>query len=162
MLVSGLGLRMIGVPPELEEITRLAVFVLLAIVYSGFWLALGILFSLLFTRPATSALASITVWLVLAALLFVFAPGSGGVVGSIMRFSPVSLFVQGADGLLEPAVRTLSGALPADTSAMLPNPLPFSQSFLLVWPDIVALLVFTIVCFAIAYLRFMREEIRYS
>lgn len=162
LLVSGLGLRMIGVPPQLEEITRLTVFVLLAIVYSGFWLSLGVLFSLLFSRPATSALASIAVWLVLSFVLFVYLSSSGGAFHAIARFSPTSLFFEGTLGLLVPSLRTLSGVLPQDTSAMLANPLPFSQSFLLVWPDIVALLVLTIVCFAIAYLKFMREEIRYA
>jgi ABC-2 type transport system permease protein len=43
---------------------------------------------------------------------------------------------------------------------MLPNPLPVAESLMLVWPQIVGLLALTAVCFAIAYTKFMTEEIR--
>jgi ABC-2 type transport system permease protein len=38
--------------------------------------------------------------------------------------------------------------------------LGLDQSFLLVWPHIVVLLALTVACFAIAYVRFMRQEVR--
>ena len=43
---------------------------------------------------------------------------------------------------------------------MLPNPLSLGQSLLLVWPQVTGLLVLTLVCFAISYVRFLREELR--
>ena len=38
--------------------------------------------------------------------------------------------------------------------------LSFDQSLLLVWPHIVILFALTIGCFALAYARFMRQEVR--
>ena len=45
-------------------------------------------------------------------------------------------------------------------SGLTPTPLPLVQSLLIVWPQIVGLVALTAVCFAIAYIKFMREEIR--
>ena len=55
LLVSGIGLRMIGVPPSAEEVWRLLIFLGVTIVYGAFWLGLSMLFSILFRRVATSA-----------------------------------------------------------------------------------------------------------
>ena len=48
LLVIGLGLLLIGIPPGAEEIARSFVFLLVTIVYAGVWLALALLFSILF------------------------------------------------------------------------------------------------------------------
>jgi ABC-2 type transport system permease protein len=42
----------------------------------------------------------------------------------------------------------------------IPTLLSLDQSLLLVWPHIVALVALSVVCFALAYIRFMREEVR--
>lgn len=62
-LVMGLGLMTIGYPPTPEEFGRILIFLLIAVVYIGFWLCLSILFSIRFRQAATSALSSIAVWL---------------------------------------------------------------------------------------------------
>lgn len=157
LLVAGVGLAMIGVPPTLEEISRLVVFLLVTILYAGFWLALAILFSLLFTRPATSALASIAIWLFFLFALFMSMGAQEETVRLILGFTPVTLYGASVAGLLMPS---LTAILAQGTGSMLPNPLSFSQSFLMVWPHIVSILVLTIICFAAAYIKFMREEIR--
>ncbi|GAH82381.1 unnamed protein product, partial [marine sediment metagenome] len=56
MLVAGIGLIRIGVPPTSEEILRLMAFLGIGIVYGAFWLGLAMLFSIFFQRVATSAL----------------------------------------------------------------------------------------------------------
>ena len=38
--------------------------------------------------------------------------------------------------------------------------LPFDQSVLIIWPQIVALIAATAICFGLAYVAFMRQEIR--
>ena len=48
LLVIGLGLIMLGVPPGSEEMGRALVFLLVTIVYAGVWLALAMLFSVIF------------------------------------------------------------------------------------------------------------------
>jgi len=163
MLVAGVGLWMIGVPPSAEEVGRLMAFLAVSIVYGAFWLGLGILFSIFFQRVATSALASIAVWIFFASLLLLpgFIQAEYGQTGFIiMRVSPITLFQEAVSVLLIPEVRTLGFITESVSAWMLPNPLSFGQSLLVVWPHLVSLLALTVVCFAISYIRFMREEIR--
>ena len=63
LIVAGLGLRIVGVPPSGEEVVRVLAFVAVSIVYGGFWMALAVLFSVFFKRTATSMLASLAVWI---------------------------------------------------------------------------------------------------
>ena len=62
-LVSAIGLLAIGIPPSLEEVGRILVFLLFTGVYICFWLGLSILFSVVCRHAATSALAVIACWL---------------------------------------------------------------------------------------------------
>src|ERR1700704_858614 len=48
LLIIGLGLIMLGIPPGTEEVARAFIFLLVTIVYAGVWLALAMLFSILF------------------------------------------------------------------------------------------------------------------
>ena len=57
LMVVGLGLLRLGVPPGSEEVGRAFFFLLATLGYAGVWLALGLLFSVLFRQPATAALA---------------------------------------------------------------------------------------------------------
>jgi ABC-2 type transport system permease protein len=183
LIVAGIGLRMIGVPPTSEEVIRLMAFVGMCVVYGAFWLGLAMLFSVLFRRVATSALASIAVWI----FLFFFIPMLSGLIANIVapigqsstleeqlgnigvqiavyRISPIYLFQETVNVLLVPELRTMSQMLQLQTSGMqdwmLPNPLSLGQSLLVVWPHLVSLVTLTVVCFAISYIKFMREEIR--
>jgi len=58
LLVIGLGITLLGFPPNTEELWRMLIFTLVGEFYVGFWLALGMLFSLLFQKTVTAALAS--------------------------------------------------------------------------------------------------------
>ncbi|MFL5673613.1 MAG: ABC transporter permease, partial [Chloroflexota bacterium] len=42
----------------------------------------------------------------------------------------------------------------------IPTLFAFDQSVLLVWPQIVVLVGLTVACFALAYIAFMRQEVR--
>jgi len=156
LLMAGLGLRMIGVPPSSEEAIRLLVFLIMSIVYGAFWLGLSILFSIFFRRVATSALASIALWMFFIALFvfpfFVQQLGQAGL--NIMLISPITLFWQVITMLLNPSARLIGQAIQT------PSPLSLDQSLLLVWPHLVSIIALTVICFAISYIRFMREEIR--
>jgi len=48
LLVVGLGLVLVGIPPGAEEISRSFLLLLVTIIYAGVWLALAMLFSILF------------------------------------------------------------------------------------------------------------------
>lgn len=178
-IVAGMGLRMIGIPPSAEEVLRLVAFLLISVVYGAFWLALAVLFSLVFDRTATSALASVALWIFLFFFLFMI---SGVIADAVVpvnpdspaelivkhhelravieRFSPNTLYEEVVIVLLVPTVRSLSPLLVGQVEKMLPNPLPFGQSLLLVWPHLTSLIALSTLCFAASYVRFMREEIR--
>jgi len=159
LLVSGMGLRMIGVPPSSEEALRLMAFLITTVIYGAFWLGLGILFSIFFHRVATSALASIALWMFFGFIGFMSIFPSFVQLGQaglkIVQVSPVALFWQVTMLILVPTARSLGGGL-----LMTPSALPLSQSLLGVWPHLVSLILLTVVCFAISYIKFMREEIR--
>jgi ABC-2 type transport system permease protein len=65
--------------------------------------------------------------------------------------------------LLVPGMRTLTDLLQIQigaTNAPLLTPLSLGQSLILVWPHLISLILLTVICFAISYVKFMREEIR--
>lgn len=180
-LVAGMGLRMIGVPPNAEEILRIFGLVVLSIVYGAFWMSLAVLFSVFFSRTATSALASIAIWIFLLLFMSMIAQLIAGAVvpidqnstaeqivrfeeiyRMISRISPNTLYAEAFAVLMTPELGTLSIMLlqQSISSGMIPTPLPLSQSLSLIWPQITGLIALTALCFAMSYIKFMREEIR--
>lgn len=63
ILVAAVGILCTGILPTGEEIARIFVFLLFTVVYIAFWLALSLFFSVICKNAATSAMASIAVWL---------------------------------------------------------------------------------------------------
>ena len=164
LIVSGYGLRMIGVPPTAEEVIRLFIYLFFIIIYGAFWMGLAILFSTLFRRIATSLLSSLAAWLFFGffyTLMIVPAVAkSPELYLMLLRFSPCILFGQAAAVLLMPQVRSLGIITQTQAASMIPNPLSLSQSVLLIWPQLTGLIALTIICFAVSYVVFMRREIR--
>jgi ABC-2 type transport system permease protein len=74
LLVIGLGLLMLGVPPDGPEMGRALIFLCVTIAYAGVWLALAMLFSVLFRSPATAALVTLGLWLFLSVIWTSLAP----------------------------------------------------------------------------------------
>ncbi|GAB7386384.1 ABC transporter permease [Bacillaceae bacterium] len=178
-IVMGLGLLLIGIPPSVEEFLRMLFFLLVSIVYVAFWLNLAILFSIWFRQAATSALASIAVWLffsvfyqmIVGVLTNAVAPVSSEqnvdellantkLEQALLRFSPSQLFSEATTTLLIPSVRTLGPVLMQQVEGAIPGSLPLGQSLLLVWPQLTGLVAATVLCFALSYVLFMRQEIR--
>jgi ABC-2 type transport system permease protein len=160
LLVSGFGLRMIGVPPNSEEIIRLFLYLVMATVYGAFWVGLAMLFSILFRGIATSLLTSLALWLFFSFGLFIIAMAVPQEMSlPLLQFSPNWMCVLASTALVQPQI----GAgiwLEMIGSTIKPNPLSLSQSLLLVWPHLVILVSLTAVCFAVSYVVFMRQEIR--
>ena len=180
-IVAGLGLRIVGVPPNWEEVWRVVFFAVLSIVYGAFWMALAGLFSVLFKRAATSVLASLALWI----FFFFFMSMIAGAVanasvpvdsnstgemlarnveiqGMVGRISPCTLYGEATAALLTPELGSLNIVLLVLMSAggRLATPLPLGESLLLVWPQVVSIIALSAVCFAVSYVKFMREEIR--
>jgi len=175
-IVAGLGLRIVGVPPSSEETLRLIVFTVVSLIYGAFWLALSVLFSLLFNRGATSMLASMALWVFFFFFMTMIASSIATarvvydqdparwyeIQGMIARISPRTLYEEATMGLLVPELGSLNLALlvSAIYGGRMVTPLAFSQSLLLVWPQIVSIIALAAICFAVSYVKFMRQEIR--
>ncbi|MFN3346269.1 MAG: ABC transporter permease [Candidatus Bipolaricaulaceae bacterium] len=181
LLILGLGLFALGFPPDGPELGRLAMFLIVALLYLGFWLALGILYSVLFRSTASSALAAVATWLFFTLFLYMIAGVIADQVvpvgeeslaetgfrhtdppGLPFRVSPVALVAEATLPILVPTYRGLSLLALLMQPGVPTNPLPLGQSLLVGWPQLVGLLALTSVCFAAAYLVFMRREIRTS
>ena len=54
LLIAGYGIRMVGVPPSIEEVIRLFFFAFIMVIYGAFWMGLSMLFSTLFRNLASS------------------------------------------------------------------------------------------------------------
>jgi ABC-2 type transport system permease protein len=182
LLVIGLGLFLIGIPPGAEEIARSFVFLLVTIVYAGVWLALALLFSILFRSAATAALVTLGLWLLVT---FIWPVLSGAIAQAIVppdprytalglqtpataqleqilaRFSPSTLYAEIVVALLDPTTRALGPIyLSQLQGAVLGAPLPFGESVLIAWPQMVGMIATAIVLFVIGYVIFQRQEVR--
>jgi len=177
-LVIGAGLIALGIPPTPEEFWRIMFFTLLSIIYVALWLNLSVYFSVRFKQPATSALAGIAVWLfftvfyplIVNMVTKAVAPSQYAPLRvlylyekfkfTIMQVMPNELFSQATSTLLMPSVRNLGPLTMEQVQGAIPGPLPLGQSLLLVWPQVTGLIALTILCFILAYITFMRREIR--
>ena len=187
LIISGLGLWVLGVVPGWEEIGRLAMYWVTSVFYIGFWLGLAILFSVLFRSMATSALAVLAMWIFLAFFLPLGAtlaadtlspvppnPGAADldtalrheeIKRAISYISPIALYSDGTAVVLDPMRKTarslvLMGPMERLSLSRFQNPLPLLQSALVVAPHLILLVAITVVCFGVCYACFMRQEVR--
>lgn len=174
LLIIGFGLYALGIPPNGEEILRIFAFLIATIFYAGIWLAVAMLFSILFRSPATAALITLGLWLVLTlmwslvaqtiatALIPADTEGTQIVVAQgLARLSPVTLFQDVIQVILNPATRALGPVTLQQIHGMVPGaPLPLVESLLIAWPQLVGLVAGTIVMFVIGYVVFQRQEVR--
>jgi ABC-2 type transport system permease protein len=174
LLVIGLGLLLLGVPPGGEEMARCLIFLGVTIIYAGVWLALALLASILFRSAATAALVTLGLWLFLTAIWPALAPAvtqaivpAGSeelaitVAQALARLSPSTLYGETVLALLDPSTRTLGPVyLSQLQGAVIGAPLPLGESVLLAWPQIVGLVAATILLFVAGYVTFQRQEVR--
>jgi ABC-2 type transport system permease protein len=182
LLIVGLGIWLLGVPPGGEEIVRSLVFLVLALAYAGVWLALAMLLSIVFRSPATAALTSLGIWLFLTILWPMLAPALAQIIAppdireqllgipslptlqwtqGLSRLSPNDLFNEAVVAVLSPDTRSLGPIFLSQLQgAVMGAPLPLGQSLMLAWPQAVSLVAGTIVLFAIGYVSFQRQEVR--
>jgi ABC-2 type transport system permease protein len=183
LLISGFGLLRLGIVPAGSEVLRLIVWFVVTIAYVAVWLAIGLLISVVVQRAATAALVGFGIWMGIAMfgkfllnlLLDAIAPvaSSTGIDQAlgvyqlhafVLRLLPTTLYSEASSVLLNPSLTATStpatlGQL-TQAQQQIPTLLSLDQSLLLVWPHVVALVALTVICFAIAYVRFMRQEVR--
>ena len=187
LIISGLGIRLIGVVPGSEEVLRLFIYLIISILYISFWLGISILFSVVFRSTATSALASLAIW-----IFFSFFVGLGAgfmadavapisqsgsnvdpnvlvkheeVQRTVSLLSPVKLYNDATTTILDPTRKTtrgfvMVGPLERLSLSRFQNPLPLLQSLNIVVWYLIAIIAITFLCFGVCYFVFMRQEIR--
>jgi ABC-2 type transport system permease protein len=179
LLVTGMGILLTGLPPSGEEVLRGLAFLLASFVYAGVWLAVALACSTLFRSPATSALAALTLWLILTLFWTMLAPLVASAIVPVDPFDPMTqinqlelqrafarispnvLYGEMTLGLLNPATRSLGLVFAAQLqNALIGAPLPVSQSLMLIWPQLAGMIAALLVLFTVAYVSFQRQEIR--
>jgi ABC-2 type transport system permease protein len=178
VIIAGLGITLLGITPTSSEAARLIVWLAVAVVYVGLWLALALLCSVATRRAATAALAALAIWLVLS----LFGPllaqlgadtltpvdparpqtalDNARLETALARISPIELFDETSTALLDPEVRSTGIVTLAQVDRALVTELSLTESVLVVWPYLVGLIAVTVVLFAVAYVVFMRQEVR--
>jgi len=183
LLISGFGLLRLGIVPAWSEVLRLIVWFVVTIAYVAVWLAFGLLLSVVVRRAATAALIGFGVWMAVAMfgrfllnlVLGAIAPVSDGTAidralglyqlhAFVLRLLPTTLYSEASSVLLNPSLTGTNtpatlGQL-TQAQQQIPTLLSLDQSLLLVWPHVVALVALTVICFAIGYVQFMRQEVR--
>jgi ABC-2 type transport system permease protein len=162
-LIIGLGVFTLGNMPTLEESLRIIVFTGVSIVYMAFWVGLGLLYSILFNREGTSALASMVTWLFFTVFIYMLAEivqSIGVNPQGLLLFSPPYLYTQAASVIMIPMLRILGLVSYEKIIGMIPNPLDLTQSLLIIWPHLTTITAAMILMFTVSYLLFVRREIR--
>jgi ABC-2 type transport system permease protein len=182
LFIAGFGMLRLGIVPHGQEVLRLIGWVLVTFLYVSVWLAFGLLLSVLVRRAATAALIGFGIWLLLTIFGRLITEFIGGllapaadatpdtVLGSlqlqqlITRLLPSTLYNEISLVLLNPSVTQISTPATIDefqqAQQQIPTLFSLDQSLLLVWPHVVALVALAVVCFAGAYVSFMRQEVR--
>jgi len=186
LVVSGMGLSLIGVVPGIEEVWRIFIYLIISIFYISFWLGISILFSIIFRGIATSALATLAVW-----IFFSFFVTMGASVAAnslvpldqrtsedlemvmkhlkvqriVLLMSPMQLYNDSTAIIIDPTRKTTSsfvlmGPMERLSSARFERPLALVQSIYVVIPHIITLIAITFICFGVSYFVFMKQEIR--
>lgn len=179
VIVSAYGALRLGIAPDGGDLVRILAFYVTAVAYVSLWLALALLLSVVCRRAATAALAAIAIWLVLT----LFAGLIAGVIAdavhpapsdasteqvldnaraelTVRRFSPDELYREATGVLLNPSRQSTGIVVVDEASGALPSTLSLDQSLLLSWWQFVVLVAGTIVMFAVAYVAFLRQEVR--
>lgn len=172
LLVSGIGIFRLGVAPTAADISRMVVWLAFTIVYVALWLGVAMLASVAVRRAATSALIAVTVWLILALFGAVLVRIAADAIGgddplavaqaeiTVSRASPLTLFEEVTTMMLDPAQRTVGLVTIDQIDRAVASNLDFVQSMSVVWPQIVLTIAITTALFAIAFVVFMRQEVR--
>ncbi len=178
MMIGG-GLIITGARIEPVEFFRILGFIVMSILYVGFWLSLSILLSVVFKRAATSALTAIGIWLFFTVFYSILihiiaaavlpekqfldpdtAIAYNNFVLNLLRIAPGQLYTDATTTLLMPSIRSLGPMTMEQMSGAIPAPLPLKESLMIVWPQVSGLISAITVCFALTYYFFMRREIR--
>ena len=182
IVTGAVGVLRIGLVPSASEIARLLAWLVVTIAYIGLWLAFAITCSVFLRRAASAAMAALAVWVVLS-LFATFLIGlvaetiaplpadtaqasleqiraNANVERWLSSIVPGAVYGDATSVLLTPEVRSLGFSLSAVDPRAIPSTLSLGASLSIVWPQVLGLVAGTAVLFTVAYVGFMREEVR--
>jgi ABC-2 type transport system permease protein len=178
--LGAIGVLVTGLIPTVEEALRILVFLTFTVIYIAFWLAMSILFSVVCRHSATSALASIAVWIFFAIFMSLVASIIANAVYPINtqytamfnsynnytleldlnRISPYYLYSEAVSTVMNPSVRSVNVVTMDQLVGAISGYLSLGQSLLLVWPHLTGLAALMLIAFGGSYIGFMRQEVR--
>ncbi len=178
--LGAVGVIATGVKPSGEEVWRILVFLTFTVVYVAFWLAISIWFSVVCRHAATSALASIALWVFFAIFMSLVSSIIANAVYPVgdeyhmminsyknytlnlglNRISPYYLYSEAVSTIMNPTVRSVNVVTMDQLVGAVSGYLSLGQSLLLVWPHLTGLAALMLVAFGGSYIGFMRQEIR--
>ena len=178
--LGAVGMAATGLVPDVEEVFRILIFLFFTVVYIAFWLAMSILFSVICRHSATSALASISVWIFFAIFMSLVANIVANAVypvndqysaminslnnytlnQNLNRISPYYLHSEAVSTIMNPSVRSVNVVTVSQLTGAISGYLSLGQSLLLVWPHLTGLAALMLIAFGGSYVGFMRQEIR--
>ncbi|MEM1586110.1 MAG: ABC transporter permease subunit [Candidatus Bathyarchaeia archaeon] len=183
-IVVGFNMLLAGFGPTLEGTFRIIYFATASFLYIGLWFSIGLLFSVIFRRTTTSALASIALWILLSIFFYLIAdviaaeiskiryyfpsPPESAIItyyevsNAISRISPLTLYAEVANIFLNPEIRTTGLFYIYSENLPAPQPLGLDLSIALAWPSFSALIAGFVIILALSTLIFLRMEIRPS
>lgn len=183
-IVVGFNMLLAGFGPTLEGAFRIIYFATASFLYIGLWFSIGLLFSVIFRRTTTSALASIALWIFLSIFFYLIAdvvaaeisglryyfpsPPISAIIAyyevrsAVSRISPLTLYTEVANVLLNPEIRTTGLFYVYSENLPSPQPLSLDLSIALAWPSFSALIAGFVIILAFSTLLFLRMEIRPS
>ena len=179
LLMIGIGILTLGLPPSGAEVARGLAYLFATFIYTGVWLALAMAFSTVIRQQATSALAALSVWLIFSFFWSMITPFVASMLAPIdplnpmtaltqyewqqalARISPVTLYAEIAQMILDPASRTVGPVFMSQLQgALIGAPLPTFESLVIIWPQISGLVAAMVILFTAAYVAFQRQEVR--
>ena len=184
LLVTALGIVRLGIIPSPEELARVGVWLLATVLYASFWLAFALLLSVVIRGPASAALVGFGSWFglilfgqfllpLIANFLFPattttlgpYAYASTQSASLFLRISPAVLYDDIVRAVMNPSTTSVLGfenigQAISNAERVQTSLLTLDQSLLLVWPQIVVLTALTTAMFALAYVLFLRQEVR--
>lgn len=178
--LGAIGILATGLTPSVEEALRILIFLVFTVIYIAFWLALSILFSVVCRHSATSALASISLWIFFSIFMSLVASIVANAVYpvddqfnyvmnslsnytlnlNLNRISPYYLYSEAVSTIMNPSVRSVNAVTMDQLVGAISGYLSLGQSLLLVWPHLTGLAALMLVAFGISYVGFMRQEVR--
>ena len=178
--LGAFGIITTGLTPSVEEALRILVFLTFTVIYIAFWLAISILFSVICRHSATSALASIALWMFFAIFMSLVASIIADAVYPVSdeyyaminymdnytlelnlnRISPYYLYSEAVSTIMNPSVRSVNVVTMSQLVGAISGYLSLGQSMLLVWPHLTGLAAMMLIAFGCSYVGFMRQEVR--